>query len=489
MRRLPHLHLLRSRVRPEKHEDLKTSDLHIICKRKPCAKHNLCHLNFLNGKIIKIKAKHHHPTQKKYTPWIEPKDGTVGSTSFLDELFLKINARVIIVHNIDTADCLTNGQLGELVDVVKTKSGEIDKLVIKLTNKTAGKQNRNRFPGLSVRYPDCIFIERVSNQYPLRKKSGDAGSSALVIQFPVQLAFAITAHKIQGQTIPYPMKVALDLNSVFEEAQAHVMLSRVQCLDQVYITKSLDDSKIRTSSIGLAELERLKSISVNANPTPWNKASGEETIKISSLNCAGLTAHFIDILADEKLRMSDVIHLIETSLERNEGQELNIHGYKSHFINVSKGRGIVTYFKEKMFKHRKDFVGKNMQLTKFSSPDLDIINVYRSKDGNSLELLNNILDMMEIKRPLMITGDFNICILHHGNNRLTKGLVTNSCKQLIQQATHIRGGHIDHVYWKDTEGVWNDPKLEMYTPYYSDHDASLVTLTKRIFQGGDMNVK
>ena len=134
-------------------------------------------------------------------------------------------------------------------------------------------------------------------------------------------AYAITAHKIIGQTIPKPHKVALDLNSVFEDAQAHVMLSRVQCLDQVYIMKSLDESKIRTSQIGLAELERLKRISYNENPTAWNEPRRNNKVNIASLNCAGLTSHFIDIVADEKLKKADIIHLIETSLKKNASEQ------------------------------------------------------------------------------------------------------------------------------------------------------------------------
>ena len=170
------LDLLRTRVRPENHPDLKNADLYLMCKRKDCAKRNLLDLNKLDGKMIKIKAKHHHPTQKNYKPWIEPKEGAIASTSFLDELYLKIGAKVMLIHNINTTDALTNGQLGRLVDMIKTKSGDIDKLIIKLKNKAAGKQNRQKHPGLTARYPDCVFIERVSNQYPLRKKSGDVGS-------------------------------------------------------------------------------------------------------------------------------------------------------------------------------------------------------------------------------------------------------------------------------------------------------------------------
>ena len=195
----------------------------------------------------------------------------------------------------------------------------------------------------------------MENQYALRKRSGDVGTNAIVIQFPVRLAFALTAHKIQGQTISKPTKVVLDLNSVFEDAQAHVMLSRVQCLEQIHILGSLNDSKIRTSSIGLNELKRLKSKSINENPTAWNKIKMHDTIKVASLNCAGLSAHFIDIQADEKLMKADIIHLVETSLKDDEGQHLNLPGYQSHFINIGKGKGIVTYFKETLFSHEKAF--------------------------------------------------------------------------------------------------------------------------------------
>ena len=247
------------------------------------------------------------------------------------------------------------------------------------------------------------------------------GTTAIVIQFPVKLAFAITAHKIQGQTIQKPTKVVLDLNSVFEDAQAHVMLSRVQCLEQVYILGSLDETKIRTSNIGLNELKRLKTKSANENPTPWNKEIKMGQIKLASLNCAGLTPHFIDILADDKLMKADVIHLIETSLEENEGQQLLIPGYRQHLINVGKGKGIVTYFKEKLFKHEQDFKEGHMQITKFTSIQLDVINVYRSSNGNSVQLLNNITDMIRPGIPLLITGDFNICMLNNGYNRMSNG--------------------------------------------------------------------
>ena len=83
---------------------------------------------------------------------------------------------------------LTNGQMGTLVDFIRCKDKKVDKLVIKLIDVKAGEMNRKQHTSLSNKYPNCIFIERVSMQYSLRKKSCDAGTTATVIQFPVRLA-------------------------------------------------------------------------------------------------------------------------------------------------------------------------------------------------------------------------------------------------------------------------------------------------------------
>ena len=120
-----------------------------------------------------------------------------------------------------------------------------------------------------------------------------------------------------------------------------------------------------------------------------------------------------------------------------------------------------------------------MQITKFSSKTLDVINVYRSSNGHSVELLNHLRDLLTMGKTVLITGDFNICYQTIGNNRLSKGLETNGFIQLVKEATHIRGGHIDHVYWRDVNGGWKAPQLQRYSPYYSDHDGSCVTLMKR----------
>ena len=43
----------------------------------------------------------------------------------------------------------------------------------------------------------------------------------------------------------------------------------------------------------------------------------------------------------------------------------------------------------------------------------------------------------------------------------------------------ILGGHIDHTYWRDPNQLMEDPTLELYSPYYSDHDAILITINPK----------
>ena len=473
------IELLETRIRPEGHPDLSNASLHIVCKRHQCEKRNMKYIDSLEGQLYKIRAVNHHSTQKNYKPLIDKKDGSIAATGFLNELKLKIGAKVMLIHNIDIADCLTNGQMGELVAITKSTTGTIDKLVIKLKNEDAGKLNRSKHSVLAAKYKGCVIIERISLQYNIRKKSGDVGSTATLIQFPVKLAHAVTCHKIQGQTIPWPLVVVLDFDSIFEAAQAHVMLSRVQRLDQIYILKDLDSTKIKTNYKALNELKRLRYISMNENPEPWD-IENEGNVKIASLNCAGLEAHFTDIETDEKLLKADILHLLETSLSTDEEASwYMLDGYQSHFISRGNGKGLVTYYKSSKFQHVQDYSTDKMQMSKFTSAEVDVIGTYRSQNGNSVELLNNIKLMITPGKTTIVTGDFNICYLSNGNNRFSKGLQEQGFEQLITDATHIRGGHIDHMYYRDSQRLFKPPNVQRYTPYYSDHDALFVTLMRQ----------
>ena len=372
---------------------------------------------------------------------------------------------------------MTNGQLGELIDTVKTKNGDVEKLIVNLKKRGSGTKNRRRFPGLAAKYPNSVIIERVSVTHSIRKKGGKIGSTATLIQFPVKLAQAITGHKIQGQTIPKPLKVAYDLADIFDEAQGYVMLSRVQELEQIFILNKFNPDKLYPSKKALGELERMNKISINQNPAPWNKEKNKN-LKIASLNCAGLKAHFQDIQTDDRLLQADILHLIESSLTKDDMEnDLKLEGFETEFITRGLGKGIATYYKPSKFIPSQTVNSENFQITKFRHEDLDIINIYRSQLGNSVQVLETVKKLLTTGIPTLISGDFNICFIENKSNRLIEGLLSMGFEQLIHEPTHVRGRHIDHVYFRDPTYSLR-MTLERYSPYYSDHDGICITFLR-----------
>ena len=86
---------------------------------------------------------------------------------------------------------------------------------------------------------------------------------------------------------------------------------------------------------------------------------------------------------------------------------------------------------------------------------------------------------IDVRETMMITGDFNVCTVKDEKNAVTNMLNGLGFQQMIKEATHIQGGHIDHCYWLDKKGIWNLPLMERYSPYHSDHDALMITLKKK----------
>ena len=97
-----------------------------------------------------------------------------------------------------------------------------------------------------------------------------------------------------------------------------------------------------------------------------------------------------------------------------------------------------------------------------------------------METSNCLEYLVDDVKPTLITGDLNVCYNQQRNNSITNVLRRLGFEQLVNKATHIMGGLIDHAYWSDVQGIWEAPSFDTYSPYYSDHDTLLVTLKKKI---------
>ena len=143
---------------------------------------------------------------------------------------------VMLLHNVATTDGLANGACGKVLGFEKSDD-HIDKVVVQFDNPDTGENYRKKFSYIQIKYsnPLATPISRISVEYSLGKQHKGHAAKAKVIQFPLKLTWAITAHKVQGQTIKSPNPVAMDLQSTFSKAQANVMLGRTENLQQIYL--------------------------------------------------------------------------------------------------------------------------------------------------------------------------------------------------------------------------------------------------------------
>ena len=87
-----------------------------------------------------------------------------------------------------------------------------------------------------------------------------------------------------------------------------------------------------------------------------------------------------------------------------------------------------------------------MQLSTFSATNLDVISIYRSKEGNKREFIRQLKSMLSVGKVTVISGDFNICLADRKSNQISSTLQALGFEQLVNEATHIEGGHLDQVY-------------------------------------------
>lgn len=148
-----------------------------------------------------------------------------------EEITVKIGCKLMIRRNIDVTNGLVNGTLGSLTSVTE-ENGEIKSVKLMIDT---GKE---------------VTIERVNVKFHV------CGSIyAVRFQFPLSLAWALTVHKAQGLSL---RNVLFDCgNSIFEDGQAYVGLSRVTSLEGLHLI-NFSPSIVRANADAIVEYNRLK---------------------------------------------------------------------------------------------------------------------------------------------------------------------------------------------------------------------------------------
>ncbi|WWC93163.1 uncharacterized protein L201_008131 [Kwoniella dendrophila CBS 6074] len=158
------------------------------------------------------------------------------NTIWPEELELKAGALVMLVTNMQDG-ILVNGSTGTVVDFLTISEAMANNI-----HPVSG--NFGYAPDPKVRWPVVEFIPskwasgQVAKRVVVPQMSVDVLNAqgkpeATRHQIPLILAWALTIHKSQGQTLE---RVKIDLNNIFVEGQTYVAISRAVSLDTLQLT-------------------------------------------------------------------------------------------------------------------------------------------------------------------------------------------------------------------------------------------------------------
>ena len=109
-------------------------------------------------------------------------------------------------------------------------------------------------------------------------------------------------------------------------------------------------------------------------------------------------------------------------------------------------------------------------MSKITSPNISIINVYRSEKAGD-EFLTALHNLISYDKTLIICGDFNYCAKEQANHPVHKLLKRLNFIQQVQESTHREGRILDHLYLYLKEPLtFTDIECKVRGCYYSDHD-------------------
>ena len=163
--------------------------------------------------------------------------------------------------------------------------------------------------------------------------------------------------------------------------------------------------------------------------------------------------------------------------ERTEEKQYELQNFEAHLNSSGRGKGIAVYTK-KEFHHNCDMNDESISITKMDSEDIDVIAIYRSKEGSLKELISKLENLISLSKTTLVIGDMNICNMEKPNNLLNTFLTSKRFKQIVMTATHIDGGHIDHCYIRNIGNYEEKPAIEITPKYYSDHDSICISWKK-----------
>ncbi|XP_062580136.1 uncharacterized protein LOC134242119 [Saccostrea cucullata] len=458
--------------------------LHVFSTNEEVNTYNLTMLRKTCEDLVEIEVQdfHKNATTGKLTMREKPLKGSktdsLGST-----LLLAVNARVMLTRNCDVKDGLVNGVVGYVAHFqYDENTSNVKGIGVIFDNKNVGKQS-----GRKTQRGNVVLVQRVQEEM-IEKKS----RTVMRHQFPLRLAWACTAHKVQGMTVE---KVVVNLDRTFSPGQAYVALSRVTSQQGLFIEtvnesgllkKMYADSGVKT---GLSEMPVLR---LQTYPLNSSECNTVVLHNIQSLHC-----HFPDFERDIRFRDAEIICLTETWLRSEQITAcFDIEDYSFHHKaredlydntndqtqkhRLARGGGVALYIKNsKVEKIVSSLPVKNVEgiAVRLVEDAVLIITIYRPNTLSVPQFIDRLQNIIEYYRKnnehLIFHGDFNEDAKSGGP--IQTFMSSLGFRQVVNFCTTEKGTILDHVY------VSGPIQIEVcrLPTYYSYHDAVVLKLLTR----------
>ena len=217
---------------------LENDCLHIRASNEECNRVNRKRLQDLKRSIVLLEAKHSNCKPNTYSD--------ENFRRLKAKLYISVGARIMLTMNVCVNVGLVNGSMGDIVDIIYKTSQPPDLPEFIIVN----------FPSYSG-LPFFIGEDR-KHWVPLLPStvnySNKAGKTVSRIQYPIQLAYALTAHKAQGLTSTSKTVVELPQKET-HVGITYVQLSRCTDIENLCILNAVSLERITT---GISNNKSLK---------------------------------------------------------------------------------------------------------------------------------------------------------------------------------------------------------------------------------------
>ena len=459
------------RVSNDEHMDKDLDDaLHLFYSNNEVLRHNEAIIAKLKGQTMNIKA-----DIRGYPKNFEPKikyESYIEETRFQKVLILKKGARVIHNLNVDIIDGLVNGVTGTVIGFSYYTPPEskkhlpganISSVIVKFDDPNVGKNLREKLKDFHrlVKHENGVPIFR--NNWSMTLPRLPSYAKPCVDQFPLNLFYASTSHKIQGKTLENQDVVCHTYFNI-KPGCGYVMLSRCKEIDNVFISKDFDIGKVIPH---YPSLQMTNDLERNCLARKLKR----EKFDIFYTNMRG-KAHLIDVKYDPYANQSTLVCLVETNILNHTGLKWNEKICLSH-ESTRQGNGVCAFtnkmnyqpYQYELITTRCHNEFQILQLRKENKYQIFIM--YISKNAILSVIVDQLKSMRLKKLDTIVLGDFNYDAKK--NNVLAKYLSkTLRLKQIVLGPTYNYGPNtIDQIH-VPSKLVNKITYLSRFN-YYTDH--------------------